>query len=245
METSNPAFSEAAVKRMTQHVASKTMTKGGAMGKTFLLLAFVIAAAAVNWQLAAAQNPLALSLTWFGMLVALGLSFAIIFAKKPNPMLIILYALTEGLVLGGVSFLLNDAYAGIVVRAILLTLAIAVAMFGVYSSGLIRPTDKFRAGVIGATFGILIFYLVLLVLGVFGVVLPSITYAGPLAIIIAGVIVVVAALNLVLDLDFIDKSIRAEAPADFEWYGAFGLMVTLIWLYISTLRLLAVINNSR
>lgn len=215
------------------------------MSKTFLLLAFVIVAGAANWQLAAAQNPLALTLTWVGALVALGLSFAIIFAKRPNLMLIILYAIAEGLVLGGVSYLFNDAYSGIVLRAVLITLAISFAMFGAYSTGLIRPTQKLRAGIIGATLGILIFYVVIMLLGLFGIVIPSLTVAGPWAIGIAGLIVVVAALNLVLDLDFIDQSVKAQAPADFEWYGAFGLMVTLIWLYISILRLLAIINNSR
>lgn len=245
METSNPAFSKKAVERMTELTSKRAMTKPGTMGKTLLLLLFVVGAAFANWQLAAASNPFAITLMWGGSITALILSFAIIFARRPNPMLIIIYAMCEGLMLGGISYLLGEVYSGIVVRAILLTFTISLAMFGAYSSGLIKPTARFRAGVIGATIGIALFYLVILVLSLFGIVLPAITIAGPWAIGIAGIIVVVAALNLVLDLDFIDKAVAAELPEDFEWYGAFGLMVTLVWLYISILRLLAVINNSR
>ena len=246
METSNPAFSEAAVKRMKASAEShKSMTKSGAMVKTALLLVFVVAAGAINWQLAASQNPLAITLTWVGALAALGLSLAVIFARRPNPVLIILYAIAEGLLLGGVSYIFNEAYSGIVVQAVLLTVAIFAAMFGLYGASVIRPTRKFQAGVLAATFGILIFYLITLILSLFGVQLTSLIVAGPLAIGIAAVIVIVAALNLLLDFGFVDEAVQANMPAEFEWYGAFGLMVTLIWLYVSILRLLAIINNSR
>lgn len=245
MQSSNPAFTKQAVERMTALESKRSMTKSGTMGKTALLMLFVVGAAAANWQLAASQNPMAVTLMWGGSIAALILGFAIVFSKRPNPMLIILYALCEGLLLGGISYVFSQVYSGIVVQAVLLTFTIAVGMFGAYSSGLIKPSAKFRAGVIGATIGIALFYVVILLLSLFGIVLPAVTISGPLAIGIAALIVVVAALNLVLDLDFIDKAEQAELPQDFEWYGAFGLMVTLVWLYISILRLLAVLNNSR
>jgi uncharacterized YccA/Bax inhibitor family protein len=154
-----------------------------------------------------------------------------------------LYGLLEGLVLGSVSAIFELRFPGIAIQAVGLTFGTLVALLLAYRSGLIRVTDKFRLGVVAATGGIALFYLITFVLGFFGVHFNSIYGAGPIGIGFSVFVVIIASLNLVLDFDFIESGARAGAPKYMEWYAAFGLMVTLIWLYLEILRLLSKLRS--
>jgi uncharacterized YccA/Bax inhibitor family protein len=154
-----------------------------------------------------------------------------------------LYALFEGLMLGALSATLEARYPGIAIQAVGLTFGTLLAMLIAYSSGLIKPTQKFKTGVIAATGGIALLYLATMGLGFFGVHIPYIYGNGLVGIGFSLFVVVIAALNLVLDFDLIQSGVASGAPKYMEWYCAFGLLVTLVWLYIEMLRLLSKLNR--
>jgi uncharacterized YccA/Bax inhibitor family protein len=149
------------------------------------------------------------------------------------------YALLEGLVLGGISAMLEMRYHGIAIQAVSLTFGTLLVMLLAYRSGLIRVNDKMRLGIVAATGGIAVFYFLQFILGFFGVHFNAINGAGPIGIGFSLIVVAVAALNLVLDFDLIEQGARMGAPKYMEWYGAFALMVTLVWLYFEILRLVS------
>jgi uncharacterized YccA/Bax inhibitor family protein len=149
----------------------------------------------------------------------------------------------EGLFLGGISGMMNAQYPGIVLNAVMLTIGTLFALLFIYKTGVIKVTDNFRLGVFAATGGIALTYFLSFILSMFGINLGFIHSTGPMGIIISLVVIVVAALNLVLDFDFIESASEQGAPKYMEWYGAFGLMVTLIWLYIEFLRLLSKLSS--
>ena len=151
----------------------------------------------------------------------------------------------EGLLLGGISSLYNQRFQGLPLQAVALTFGVFMALLIVYRTGLIRATENFRLGVVAATGGIAIMYLLSFVLGFFGVRMNFLHDSSPLSIGISLVIVVVAALNLVLDFDFIERGVENRAPKFMEWYAAFGLLVTLVWLYLEILRLLSKLQGRR
>jgi uncharacterized YccA/Bax inhibitor family protein len=163
--------------------------------------------------------------------------------KTWSPITAPIYALLEGLVLGSASAMVEMRYPGIAMQAVGLTFGTLFALLLAYRAGVIRATEKFKMGVFAATGGIMVFYLVQFVLGFFGVRFAAINGSGPLGIVISLFIVVIAALNLVLDFDMIESGARAGAPKYMEWYGAFALMVTLIWLYLEILRLLTKLRS--
>ncbi len=167
------------------------------------------------------------------------LAMVTIFKKEWSGITAPLYALLEGLVLGGISAMLEMRYHGIAIQAVSLTFGTLLAMLLAYRSGLIKVTDKLRLGIVAATGGIAVFYFLQFILGFFGVRFTSINGAGPIGIGFSIVVVIVAALNLVLDFDLIENGARLGAPKYMEWYGAFALMVTLVWLYFEILRLLS------
>ena len=150
-----------------------------------------------------------------------------------------IYALLEGLVLGGLSATIELRYPGIAIQAVGLTFGTLFVLLMAYRSGLIKVTQKFRLGIVAATGGIFFFYLAEMLLGFFGIQFTSINGAGPIGIGFSLVIVAIAALNLVLDFDFIEQGVQVCAPKYMEWYGAFGIIVTLVWLYLEILRLLS------
>jgi uncharacterized YccA/Bax inhibitor family protein len=170
-----------------------------------------------------------------------GLVFALVTAFKKTwaGVTAPIYALLEGLALGGISAMFESKYHGIAIQAVSLTFGTMFVLLLAYRSGLIPVTQNFRLGVIAATGGIAVFYLVTIVLGFFGVHFTSVFGSGPVGIAFSVIVVIVAALNLVLDFDFIETGVRVGAPKYREWYAAFGLMVTLIWLYLEILRLLS------
>jgi uncharacterized YccA/Bax inhibitor family protein len=238
-KTSNPALNEKTFQGPVA-LGGEVMTLQGTVNKTGFLLFCVSATAAWTWWIASTQSPEA-ALPWMiGGLIA-GMVFALvtIFKKEWSPVSAPVYALCEGLALGGISALLEQRYHGIAIQALGLTLGVTVVMLVLYTSGTLRATPKFTMGVIAATGGIFVVYLVDMVLRLFGHQVPLLNSSGPLGIGISVVIVIVAALNLILDFDFVESGVHAGAPKYMEWYGAFGIMVTLVWMYLEILRLLA------
>jgi len=240
MRTSNPALS-AQTFRTGVAGYGDTMTVAGAVNKTGILTLCLVATAAWTWNrfLHSPSPETALPLVTIGGIGGLIVALVTIFKKQWSPVTAPLYALLEGLILGGASAMFELRFPGIAMQAVALTLGVLISMLLAYRSGLIRVTDKLRLGIVAATGGIFVFYLVSFILGFFGFHFSVINGSGPIGIGFSVVVVIVAALNLVLDFDLIESGARAGAPKYMEWYGAFALMVTLIWLYFEILRLLA------
>ncbi|MDA8422885.1 MAG: Bax inhibitor-1/YccA family protein [Nitrospiraceae bacterium] len=247
MRTANPALNDATFSGLGRAAASEEpMTIQGTVNKTIFLLVLLLFSATWTWSLYYSQNTQALTL-WLlvgavgGFIVAL----ITIFKKAWSPVLAPFYAVLEGLMLGGISSIFEARYPGIVIQAVGLTFGTLFGLLLAYKSRLIRATENFKLGVVAATGGIALFYLITMVLGFLGIRIPYIHEGGLIGIGFSLFVVVVAALNLVLDFDFIEQGAVRGAPKYMEWYGAFGLMVTLIWLYLEILRLLSKIRSRR
>jgi uncharacterized YccA/Bax inhibitor family protein len=215
------------------------MTLQGTVMKTAVLLGLVIVGAGFTWTQFSANPQMARGLMIGGVLVGLVLALITIFKPTVSPFTSPLYALAEGLFLGGISVVFEALYPGIVPQAVALTFGTLAALLLAYSTGLIRATENFKLGVVAATGAVCLVYLISIVLNLFGITVPYIHDSGPIGIGFSLVVVVIASLNLVLDFDFIENGVQHGAPKYMEWYGAFGLLVTLVWLYIEILRLLA------
>ena len=251
MKTSNPALSDKTFQGLngTQYGglidAANRMTLSGTVNKTALLLICALATAGWTWSLFMRSRdfssvaPLMMVGLFGGLIFALVTSFK----KEWSPVTAPIYALLEGLVLGGLSAAMDLRYPGIGIEAVSLTFGTLFVLLLAYRSGLIKVTQKFRLGVIAATGGIFFFYLAQMLLGFFGIQFVSINGSGIVGIGFSLIVVAVAALNLVLDFDFIEQGVQAGAPKYMEWYGAFGIMVTLVWLYIEILRLLSKLRS--
>ncbi len=238
-KTSNPALNEKTFQGRIA-VAGEAMTLQGTVNKTGVLLLCVVITSAWTWGIAHSQAPEA-ALPWMmgGLIGGLVFALATIFKKEWSPVTAPVYALCEGLVLGGISALLERSYPGIAIQAMGLTFGVTAVMLMLYRTGVLRATPKFTVGVVAATGGIFVVYMVDLVLGIFGRHVPLLNSSGPLGIGVSAVIVIIAALNLILDFDFVETGVHARAPKYMEWYGAFGIMVTLVWMYMEILRLLS------
>ena len=243
LRSTNPALKESA---FTGRLATgQTMTIQGTVNKTGLLLLFVVISAAWTWGLSHSDNPAA-AYPWMigGLLGGLAAALVTIFKKEWSPVSAPVYALLEGLVLGGISAIFERSYPGIAVEAVSLTFAVLFVLLLAYKTGMVRATRGFKLGVIAATGGIALVYVANMVMTLFFHTQISPLYSStPLGIGISLFVVVIAALNLVLDFDMIENAARLGAPKYMEWYGAFGLMVTLIWLYMEILRLLGKIRR--
>jgi uncharacterized YccA/Bax inhibitor family protein len=214
-----------------------TMTLEGSVNKTGIALVILIAMAALQWNgVFGEATPLAMLVGVIGGFV---LALVTAFKQEWSPVTTPLYAALEGLALGGISLVFEGRYPGIVINAVGLTFGTLAALLLAYRSGLVRATENFKLGIFAATGGIAILYLVSMVMGFFGKSIPFIHGSGPVGIGFSLVVVVIAALNLVLDFDFIERGAEAGAPKYMEWYAAFGLLVTLVWLYLELLRLLS------
>ena len=216
------------------------MTLKGTIDKSFVLLIVLMVAAFWPWsQMAAGDVEAVSSLTLLGALGGFIAAMIVAFRPTTAPYLAIPYAALEGLFLGGISAMFEQRYHGIAIQAVGLTFGVLGALLIAYRTRLIRVTDQFRAMVVAATFGIMLFYVATLILGFFHF-SPQALYAPtPLGIGISLVIVGIAALNVVLAFDLIERGVAGAAPKFMEWYCAFSLMVTLVWLYMEMLRLLA------
>ena len=245
MKTSNPALNLNSF-RVDQAVSGEAMTLTGTVNKTGILLICVVATAAWSWSRVFAPTADAvLPLMGIGLIGGFVVAMVTIFKKGWSPITAPIYALLEGLALGGISAMFERRYPGIAIQAVGLTFGTLFVLLMAYRSGVIQVTEKFKLGVVAATGGIAVFYLAQFVLGFFGVHFAAINGSGLLGIGFSVVVVIVAALNLVLDFDFIESGVSAGAPKYMEWYGAFGLIVTLVWLYLEILRLLSKINGRR
>lgn len=247
MRTSNPALTTRAFTDVRRDPAAPPMTLEGTVNKAAFLLFLVVVPAAWVWTLVRTAFDPAVAGPWVlgGTVGGLVAAVITIVKKEWSPVTAPVYAALEGLALGGLSALLETKYPGIVTQAVALTFGTLAALLVAYRSGLIRATEKFKLGVVAATGAIALYYLVGLGLSLFGIAMPFLQGSGTASLVVSGVIVVVAALNLVLDFDFIESGVAAGAPKYMEWYGAFGLMVTLVWLYIEILRLLAKVRSRR
>jgi uncharacterized YccA/Bax inhibitor family protein len=240
MRTSNPALSEKAFQSVIQRPGEGAMTLEGTINRSGILFLLLTLSAAFSWNLFyTGQMEFLFPMLLGGAIVGFILAMVTIFKKEWSPVTAPLYALAEGMVLGAFSSIFETKYPGIVIQAVGLTPATFATLLLTYKSGLIRATENFKLGVIAATGGIALVYLVDIVLGFFHRSVPFLNDAGPIGIGISVFIVIIAALNLVLDFDFIEQGVQRGAPKYMEWYGAFGLMVTLVWLYLEILRLLA------
>ena len=227
------------------------MTLNGTVNKTGILLLLSVLTAAFAWTQSVVTDPdgtvmVAPGVTIYALGGAIGgfiLAMVTVFKKTWSPVTAPLYALVEGFFLGAISAVFELKYPGIVFQAVVLTFATLGALLAAYRSGLIRATENFKLGVVAATGGIALVYLVSMGLRLFGKDIPLIHESGLVGIGFSLFVVVIAALNLVLDFDFIESGVEAGAPKYMEWYGAFGLMVTLVWLYIEFLRLLAKLQS--
>ncbi|KAB8318198.1 Bax inhibitor-1/YccA family protein [Tolypothrix campylonemoides VB511288] len=226
---------------------AQAMTIGGTVNKTVVLLALCMITAAFAWSqvevLPDGRVAGATLYLWGGLIGGLMLALVTIFKAQWAPVTAPLYALLEGFFLGAVSAIYNAQFEGIVLQAVMLTFGTLLALLMAYRSGLVRATENFKLGVVAATGGIALVYLATIVLGLFDIRIPLIHESGLVGIGFSLFVVVIAALNLVLDFDFIEGGAEAGAPKYMEWYGAFGLMVTLVWLYLEFLRLLAKLQS--
>ncbi len=252
-KSSNPVFGNV-FKQSYAGANQETMTIGGTMNKTVLMLVIVVFAALFTWsKFFAVYNPelpqAATSAVSIWMIVGAigGLITALITTFRPQSAAISapIYAVFEGVFLGGISAFFEAKYPGLVMRAVALTFGVFLTMLFLYRSGTIRATGKFKMVIFAATGGIALVYLGSMIAGLFGANLSFLHGSGTFSIGFSLVVVAVAALNLILDFDMIEQGARAGAPKFMEWYGAFGLMVTLIWLYLELLRLLSKLASSR
>jgi len=234
----NPTLNDKTFERAGQFSDLNRMTIGGTVNKAFITLIILLASAFSTWMMFFdGKNVVPFAI---GGAVA-GLIIAIILAFKPaiSPYLVPIYALCEGFFLGAISATYETLYYGITLQAALLTMGVFLALLLAYKTRIIKATENFKLGVFAATGGVALLYLLSIVLRWFGIQIPYLHDSTPIGIGISVVIVIIAALNLVLDFDFIENGAQNGAPKYMEWYGAFGLMVTLVWLYLELLRLIA------
>jgi uncharacterized YccA/Bax inhibitor family protein len=252
MKTSNPALGENTFRELAQAqyggVIDETtsMTLNGTVNKTGILLLCALATAAYTWHTFLQSRDPAdiMPLMLIGLIGGFICAMVTIFKKEWSPVTAPIYALLEGLVLGGLSALLELRYPGIAMQAVALTFGTLFVLLLAYRSGLIRVTQKFRLGIIAATGGIMVFYLLQMLLGFFGFhAFSAVNGSGFIGIGFSLFVVAIAALNLVLDFDFIEQGVQYGAPKYMEWYGAFGIIVTLVWLYLEILRLLSKLRS--
>ena len=221
--------------------ASQSMTLQGTVNKTAILLLLVLASALVPWQLHSKTHDFESMLTefWLSLLGAALIGFWLAHNKDHAAFLAPLYAILEGFVLGILSALLEVRYQGIIIESLILTFGIAGSLLVMYTLEWIKPTENFKLIVASATAGIAVYYLISMVLQIFGMDVPLVNDNNFTGILFSLLVVVIASMNFVVDFDFIEEGVRQRCPKYMEWYGAFGIMVTIIWLYIEVLRLLA------
>jgi len=234
--SSNPAFRSEYFQSTA--AAGQVMTIQGTINKIGFLMLLLVASGSFTWKMALEGVASLQSMMYLGIFGGLITALFTVFSPRNARFSAPIYAVFEGLALGGISGLFHMAYQGIVLNAVMLTLATLFGMLFLYKTEIVKPTERFKAGVMSATMGVCFAYLFSFILSMFGLASP-IHATGGVGIIISLVVVVIAALNLILDFDMIVKGADSGAPEHMEWYGAFGLLVTLVWLYLELLRLLA------
>jgi uncharacterized YccA/Bax inhibitor family protein len=241
MRSSNPVLAGRIYEKVGGVSAgSSVMTINGTLNKIGVMLLLLIAGAAYTWRMVSGADPGNAGM--YAIVGAVGgfiLAMVTIFRPQSSAVTAPIYAILEGLFLGAISAIINAQYPGVAFQAVLLTIGTLFTMLFLYRSGRIRATPRFQQGVMMATGAVFFAYLISWIFSLFGMGMGFMHSAGPLGILINLVIIVIAALNLIMDFNFIEKGAEMSAPKYMEWYGAFGLMVTLVWLYIEFLRLLS------
>jgi uncharacterized YccA/Bax inhibitor family protein len=245
-KSGNPVLGEKKFEKTVDRFDNNVMTQSGTLNKFGLMMLLLIAATSFTWKAAGEGKNV---MPWMiggaigGFIIILILSFK----PRLSAILAPIYALLEGVFVGAISAYYNnafDAYApNIVMQAVGLTFGVVIAMFALYKFGVIKATQRFKSVVFAATAGIAVFYLLSIVLGMFGVTMPLIHESTTMGIIFSLVVVAIAALNLILDFDMIEQGSAMGAPKYMEWYGAVGLLVTIVWLYLEILRLLSKLSR--
>ena len=249
MKSGNPVLNERVFSQERDHASGNVMTIQGAVGKTFILLALTVAPAL--WVWGEMSNPQSLVLAYLMPTMAvsaiLGFIMAMVttFKKEWAPVTAPIYAVLEGVFLGVMTSLLNKSYPGIAIEAVALTFGVMFCLLAAYQAGFIRATPTFTRVIVAATMAICLFYVISMVIGFFGIQAPFIHSNSGMGIAFSFVVVIVAALNLVLDFNLIEQGAQQGAPKYMEWFSAFALLVTLIWLYVEILRLLSKLNSRR
>ncbi len=229
-----------------EYINAEPMTINGTINKLFIMFAILLTSFGVVWnQYSLGFVDKVSMLTMVGVGVGFVLALIISFTRKAMNVLVPIYAFCEGMALGGISAMFNASMPGIASQAVAATFFTLFALLAAYKSGLIRATEKFRSTIIVATLGICLTYLVAIVLSLFGVhnLSAALMSSSSMGIAISAIVCIVAALNLILDFDFIENGAQRGFGKEMEWYGAFGLMVTLVWLYLEILKLLAKLNS--
>lgn len=242
-KSGNPALNKNTFNNLQAVTDGSGMTLDGVAAKSLMLFALCVGSGIFGWRLAA-QQPEALGIYVIGsLIIAFIIGIATIFKKTASPFTAPLYALFEGFALGAISQMFEVQFAGIVLQALLLTGGIFVSMLFLYLFRIIRATENFKLGVLAATGGIALYYVANLIINFFGKDLPLINSTSNWGIGFTVLVIIVAALNLVVDFDFIEQGVEKQAPKYMEWYASFGLFVTVVWLYIEILRLLAKLRS--
>jgi uncharacterized YccA/Bax inhibitor family protein len=221
------------------------MTLAGVINRSILLLLLVAGTATGVWAYSSSQPSVIYPMVMIGALGGFAVAMVTSFKREWSPVTSPVYAVLEGLFIGGISLVMEQRFPGLVLQAVLLTFGVMFALLAAYQTRIIRPSETFKSVIVGATFGIVIVYLVSMVMQLFfHTEIPLINGSGPLGIAFSLVVVGIAALNLVLDFDFIENGVASGAPKWMEWYAAFALTVTLVWLYIEILRLLSKLRRN-
>ncbi|MFC7373580.1 Bax inhibitor-1/YccA family protein [Fictibacillus iocasae] len=242
MRSANPSLKSSTFTKHRGLGGDSAMTLGGTVNKAFIMLAILLGTAFYTWGQYFDGKPVG-HLMMIGLIGGLIAALIVIFVPKTAPILAPVYAALEGMAVGGISAQFEAQFSGITLQAAMLTFGTLFALLIAYRFRIIRVTHNFRLMVFGATMGIFIVYLASFVMSFFGMSIPYLHESGPIGIGISLFIVGIAALNLVLDFDFIEHGAEQRVPKYMEWYGAFGLMLTLVWLYFEILNLLAKLKD--
>ncbi len=239
----NPALSEKTFKNITFSDTSNAMTIKGTLNKFGFMTIMLLAGAVFAWKSVNENAPYAQALMWIGLIGGFIMAITLIFKMQWASYLAPAYAVLEGLFLGAISatyaYIFEEKMPNIIINAVGLTIGACIAMFILYRTGIIRATEKFKKIILIATAAIGVYYLFTWIVSLFGVNVSFIYDSSLLGIGISLFIVTIASLNLIMDFDMIEQGAAHGAPKYMEWYGAFGLMVTIVWLYLAILRLLS------
>jgi len=242
-QSGNPALNKKVLQRVMSIDSIQHATVPGTIARTIFLLALIIITGVFSWRTVSIDSPAAAPLLIMAIVSTIGLGLIASFFPKSTPVTAPLYAIAEGFLLGAISKVYSAQYNNIIIQAVALTGVVFFSALFLYSARIIKVTQKFQSIVLIATGGIFLYYLLTIILSLFHFQMPLIYNTGAFGIIFSLVVIFVAALNLFLDFNLVETAANNKAPKVFEWYGAFALMVTIVWLYLEILRLLSKIRN--
>ncbi len=235
----NPIFNEKRLQEISNDYDAGTMTVSGAINRTVLLTILCAVSAIISWDFAPRFAGMLLPLIIGSAILGIVLVLIASFSPKTSPVVAPVYAITEGVFVGIISAFYNQASQGIVFQAVILTFGILLAMLGLYQTRIIRVTDRFRSIIVAMTAGVALFYIAAIALRMFGISIPMLHDASWIGIGFSLFVIGLAAFNFLLDFDLMERLPETGAAKYYEWYCGLGFLVTLVWLYLEVLRLLA------